>query len=632
MGKIVRLDDRLSNKIAAGEVVERPASVVKELAENAVDAGSTRVDIEVEEGGLSKIRIVDNGSGIEKDDVELAFHRHATSKIRNERDLFRIQTLGFRGEALPSIASVSRLEIKTSTGEEAGIHLVIEGGKVLEKHSAASRKGTEIEVTQLFFNTPARLKHLKTVHTELGNITDAVYRMALAHPKVAFSLLHNGKKTFQTNGSGDLRQVLASIYGVGTAKKTVPIHAQSIDFNVTGLIAKPEITRASRQHMMILMNDRYIRNYPITRAILEGYHTLLPIRRYPIVVVRIDMDPTLIDVNVHPSKLEARLSKEKDLCRLVEKAIKDALRKLQLIPENPYPKRQKIEREQQQFQFDYTKKQPEPANPVGRDPLPSYQTTVQTDEKTPLNEEIPVTREMPAAPSYGEGSKESHSAVPMQNSPEPVSVEESQNDDRQEEDGDQESRVPPLSPIGQMQGTYILAQNENGLYIIDQHAAQERIKYEFFRDKVGQVARDVQELLVPLTFEFSSVESTILEEHMNKLKEVGVFLEPLGQGTYLVRSHPSWFPEGIEKETIEDIVYQVIEEKKVDIAKLREDAAILMSCKRSIKANHHLRSDEMFALLESLRKTVDPFTCPHGRPIIVHFSTYDMEKMFKRVM
>lgn len=624
MGKIVRLDDRLSNKIAAGEVVERPASVVKELVENAVDAGSARVDIEIVEGGLSKIKVVDNGNGIERDDVELAFQRHATSKIKDERDLFRIQTLGFRGEALPSIASVSRCEIKTSTGDEAGTHLVIEGGKITEKHSAASRKGTEVVVTELFFNTPARLKHLKTVHTELGNITDAVYRTALAYPKVAFSLLHNGKKTFQTNGSGDLRQVVASIYGVGTAKKSVMIKAGSIDFSVSGLIVKPEITRASRQHMLIFMNGRYIRSYPITRAILEGYHTLLPIRRYPIAVICIEMDPTLIDVNVHPAKLEARLSKENDLCQLVEKAIKDSLRQLQLIPENAFPKQKSAEAQQQRFTFDQTKRV------TNREPQKTMEQAYETMKKTQgefPQMETSVVREAHPDAVYDEKSVENNAmSLTADGSERTPSIKEPETVE------DEEPRVPPLHPIGQVQGTYILAQNEKGLYIIDQHAAQERVKYEYYRIKVGEIKQEVQELLVPLTFEFSSAEASIVEEHLDKLKEVGVFLEPFGHGTYLVRSHPQWFPEGHEKETIEDIVFQVLEEKKVDIAKLREDAAILMSCKRSIKANHYLRDDEMVALLDSLRKTVDPFTCPHGRPIFVHFSTYDMEKMFKRVM
>src|SRR5690606_26900559 len=291
MGKIIQLDDLLSNKIAAGEVVERPASVVKELVENAIDANSTVIEIEIEEAGLSKIRIIDNGDGMDSEDCINAFHRHATSKIKDENDLFRIRTLGFRGEALPSIASVSELEMKTSTGDNSGSHIIIKGGQFIEKKSTNSRKGTDITVSNLFFNTPARLKYLKTVHTELGNITDAVNRIALAHPEISFRLLHNGKRLLYTSGNGDVRQVLAAIYGLSIAKQMVPINLQSLDFTVKGYVSMPEVTRASRNYISTIINGRYIRNYPLVKAIQQGYHTLLPIGRYPIVLLDIIMDP-----------------------------------------------------------------------------------------------------------------------------------------------------------------------------------------------------------------------------------------------------------------------------------------------------------------------------------------------------
>ena len=292
MGKIIQLDDALSNKIAAGEVVERPASVVKELVENSIDAGSTVIEIEVEEAGLAKIRITDNGNGIEEEDVLLAFQRHATSKIKDENDLFRIRTLGFRGEALPSVASVSRLEMKTSTGEGAGNRLVIEGGKVERFEKASSRRGTDITITDLFFNTPARLKYMKTIHTELGNITDVVNRLALSHPEVAFRLIHNDRKLLQTNGNGDVRQVLASIYGMGIAKQLSSDHPDnSLDYKINGFASMPEVTRASRNYISTMINGRFIKNYPLAKAIQEGYHTLLPIGRFPIVLLNIEMDP-----------------------------------------------------------------------------------------------------------------------------------------------------------------------------------------------------------------------------------------------------------------------------------------------------------------------------------------------------
>ncbi|EAG9603140.1 DNA mismatch repair endonuclease MutL, partial [Listeria monocytogenes] len=330
---IVELTDALSNKIAAGEVVERPASVVKELVENAIDAGSTVIDILVEEAGLNKITIIDNGSGIEEEDVATAFLRHATSKIKNEADLFRVHTLGFRGEALPSIASVSHLAMETSTGETKGTTISLEGGKIIEQKSGHARKGTQIEVSQLFFNTPARLKYLKSLPTELGNITDILNRLALAHPDISFRFSHNGKPLLQTNGNGDLRQVIAAIYGISIAKKSIPVKAESLDFKISGYAVLPEVNRSNRNYISTIINGRFIKNFALVKAIQEGYHTLLPIGRFPIIVLQIEMDPIIVDVNVHPAKLEVRLSKEKELGQLISQMIKEAFHKLQLIPE-----------------------------------------------------------------------------------------------------------------------------------------------------------------------------------------------------------------------------------------------------------------------------------------------------------
>ncbi len=633
LGKIIRLDDQLSNKIAAGEVVERPASVVKELLENAIDANSTVVEIDIEEAGLGKIRVLDNGDGIEQDDCLNAFHRHATSKIKDENDLFRIRTLGFRGEALPSIASVSMLDMKTSTGKDAGTNLVLTGGKIEKHESTSSRKGTDITVTNLFFNTPARLKYMKSVHTELGNITDIVNRIALAHPNVSIRLVHNGKKLLHTNGNGDVRQVLASIYGIGIAKKMKKLSLESLDFEVSGYVALPEITRASRNYISTIINGRFIKNYPLVKAIQHGYHTLLPIGRFPIVFLEIKMDPILVDVNVHPSKLEVRISKETELNELITNGIRDVFRQQQLIPSVEIPKTQRVKSidEQQQFAFDHSFDSKPNVQPVEN---ANYQPAIKPEEpiKSPSIPE-PSTKEWKVAEAmnpFEELDQVETCGVPI-DSEEQVNN-EVEDDDLQEEPVSVTERVPPLYPIGQMHGTYILAQNDRGLYIIDQHAAQERIKYEFYREKVGEIQSEVQELLVPLTFEYSNDEAMIIEEHLDILAKVGIFLEPFGRNSYIVRSHPQWFPRGEESSTIEEMIQQVLDEKKVDIKKLREEAAIMMSCKASIKANHHLRNDEIFALLESLRKTTDPFTCPHGRPIIVHYSTYEMEKMFKRVM
>lgn len=651
MGKIILLDDALSNKIAAGEVVERPASVVKELVENSIDAGSSIIEIDVEEAGLAKIRIIDNGAGIEEEDVLLAFQRHATSKIKDEKDLFRIKTLGFRGEALPSIASVSRLELKTSIGTSAGTRVIIEGNQLVTHEKAPSRKGTDITVTDLFFNTPARLKYMKTIHTELGNITDLVNRLALAHPEVSFRLTHNGRQLLHTNGNGDVRQVLAAIYGMNIVKMMVPISGSSLDFTVNGYISMPEVTRASRNYISTMINGRFIKNYSLVKAIQEGYHTLLPIGRFPIVMLNIVMDPILVDVNVHPSKLEVRLSKEQELNQLVSSLIKDVFKTKELIPSGfTAPKIEKPKSEQTFLELDHMPVAVEPA-PAGKiniedsSDVPERRVVEQViQEKRPVFPDVSVTGsfydQKPVSIVVPEVEpKQAPSDIFDDESVEiPAEVEDSQvgipaeTQESQTFESASPSRIPPFYPIGQMHGTYILAQNDKGLYLIDQHAAQERIKYEYFKEKVGQVASELQELLVPITLEYSTDEAIKINENLIELEKVGVFLEEFGLNSYIVHSHPVWFPKGEEKQIIEDMIEQLLMMKKVDVKKLREEAAIMMSCKGSIKANRHLRNDEIQALLDKLRTTTDPFTCPHGRPIIIHFSTYELEKMFKRVM
>lgn len=643
MAKIIQLDDALSNKIAAGEVVERPASVVKELLENAIDANSTVIEIDLEEAGLSRIRITDNGDGIEEEDVLVAFQRHATSKIKNENDLFRIRTLGFRGEALPSIASVSRLEMKTSTGTE-GNKVIIEGGKVNSIEKADSRKGTDISISDLFFNTPARLKYMKTIHTELGNITDVVNRLALANPDVSFRLVHNGRQLLKTTGNGDVRQVLAAIYGINMVKSMIPVSGESLDYKISGYISMPEITRASRNYISTMINGRFIKNYALVKAIQEGYHTLLPIGRYPVVLLTIEMDPLLIDVNVHPSKMEVRLSKEQELNELVSSVIRNAFKTKQLIPAGMVTQKQEKPKSDQTFMdLDHLpeaeKRSSVMQSAIERRPfveekavelsksykaaeLPNFSQHETLDWRNAGRAQENTIFES-TVPASEEGTVLAEEEM-MEPAVSPAALEAAVEVHA--------SRVPPLYPIGQMHGTYILAQNDRGLYIIDQHAAQERIKYEYFRDKVGEVATELQEMLVPITLEYSADECIKINEHLHELEKVGVFLESFGYNSFIVRSHPQWFPRGEETELIEDMIEQLLLMKKVDIKKLREEAAIMMSCKGSIKANHYLRQDEIQALLDELRRSSDPFTCPHGRPIIVHYSTYEMEKMFKRVM
>ncbi|MFA9558000.1 DNA mismatch repair endonuclease MutL [Evansella sp. AB-rgal1] len=628
MGKIYQLDDELSNKIAAGEVVERPASVVKELVENSIDANSKHIRVDIQEGGLSLIRILDDGDGIAEDDVETAFYRHATSKIRNDQDLFRIATLGFRGEALPSIASVSKLILKTSDGTEKGQEIRLEGGKISHKGYTSARKGTEIVVTDLFYNTPARLKYLKTIHTELGHISDCINRMALAHPEIAFHLTHNEKTLLKTVGNEDLLRVITSIYGSSIGKSMLKIEGESLDFKVTGFIGKPEVTRSSRSYMSTIINGRYIRNYALLRAIQEGYHTLLPIGKYPIVVLHIEMDPYLIDVNVHPAKLEVRLSKEQALQELVIESMKKVFQQTRFIPEvTTTSKREKKASEQLTFTLthDVVKKTVEPERTA---PLVEKKwNLMKEDVATNENYSQQLISDSESSGVEKEESFEEETATTVFEERVELSEKSSTSSTKH-----RDKEVPTLYPIGQLHGTYILAQNDQGLFIIDQHAAQERIKYEYYREKLGEVDLEIQDLLVPLTFEMTHAEEERFKERKSILEEVGIFLEPFGSRTYVVRSHPTWFPKGQEKEIIELMLEQLKNQSSIHIGKLREEAAILMSCKAAIKANRYLTKEEMFRLLETLRLCEEPYTCPHGRPVIIQHSTYEIERMFKRIM
>lgn len=620
MGKIRLMDEWLSNKIAAGEVVERPSSVVKELVENAIDAGSTSIEVFLEEAGLSSIQVIDNGSGMDEEDAQLCFARHATSKISKEQDLFRIRTLGFRGEALASIAAVSKLRLVTSDGE-SGVELELEGGTIVSKKPGPLRRGTEITVSQLFYNTPARLKYLKTIQTELGHSIDLINRLALAYPNIAFKLVHNGGTLLQTNGRGNVQQVLAAIYGMQNAKKMIPFRGESKDYTIHGYATLPEITRASKNYMSIFVNGRWVKHYVIQKTIVDAYHTFLPIERYPIVVLYIEGDPYLTDVNVHPAKLQIRLSKEEELLPLIENTIRNAIRGHMNVP--LVQKKEKVARPANE-QLNIWK---QPAIDESK-----FQTIVER-----LKEDTPVVHESPTS--------ELEEISPTEYVEEWVEPKTDENlwDAQQEEpsipaldeEAPQEKKepIPELEVVGQIHGTYIVAQMEDGFYLIDQHAAQERIKYEYFREKVGEVdSNERQALLLPLTFHYTQDEALILKENRKALEEVGVFLEDFGPSSFVVREHPTWFPKGFEQEIIEELIEQVLKTKKTDIKKLREDAAIMMSCKRSIKANYYLTKEQMDALIRDLRKAEDPFTCPHGRPVMIHFSTYEIEKMFKRVM
>ncbi|MNW39967.1 DNA mismatch repair protein MutL [compost metagenome] len=652
MGKIVVLDEHIANQIAAGEVVERPSSVVKELVENAIDAGATKIEVLIEEGGLELIRVVDNGSGIDPEDCEAAFYRHATSKLLSGRDLFQIRSLGFRGEALPSIAAVSKVRLLSSNNDTGlGQVVVIEGGTLKENEQTAAPKGTDITIKELFYNTPARLKYMKTIQTELGHVSDVMYRQALAHPEIAFILRHNGNTLLQSQGGGDMLQVIASIYGINTSKKMVSISSENLDYKLSGYIGLPELTRSNRGGMSTIINGRYIRNQGLHQAILRAYHTLLPINRYPLVVLMLDMHPSLVDVNVHPAKLEVRFSKEAELNAFVEDSIRGLLSEQVLIPQVV---KQNIGRGesksviQEQFHFQSQRneniqyKQSEaPSQTEINSPQGGYSnrdTTNAPIEKNVPNSGYTVREQISTGdrarytggtavpPVSGASGKPNNSNSYNAKVQIPEALYSSP------EQKPELPAFPELSLIGQHHGTYLIAQNEEGLYLIDQHAAHERVNYEYYFEKFGHPADASQELLIPITLEFTSAESEKIKERLHWFEQAGVILEHFGGGTFRVVSHPYWFPSGEETAIIEEMAEWVLNERSIDLAKLREKSSILVSCKASIKANQKITPEEANTLIQRLGACKQPYTCPHGRPIVISFSAYDLEKLFKRVM
>lgn len=618
MGIIRLMDEPLSNKIAAGEVVERPTSVVKELVENAIDAGSTAIEVLLTEAGLTSIQIVDNGAGMDSEDALLSFSRHATSKIANEHDLFRIRTLGFRGEALASIASVSKVTLHTSNGE-SGTYVHMEGGRLIEHRAGALRKGTDIQIDQLFFNTPARLKYMKTLQTELGHSIDLMNRFALSYPGISFKLSHDGRMILQTSGSGDIKRVISDIYGVSIAKKMIPFEGESHDYKISGYASLPEITRANKNYISLFVNGRWVKHYAIANTVHKAYHTFLPLERQPIVVMNIEGDPYLTDVNVHPAKQQIRLSKEKELMELIHTTIRGTISSAVRAPviEKPKAPKQTPSKQLDIWKSSFTVKE--------------VVQELRGKEEPDIEETLPVLKPVHHLPPEESNVVET---TPFETPEERLYDEQPENLQVEPEfEEDTSPQFPELEVVGQIHGTYIVAQSDDGFYLIDQHAAQERIKYEFFREKVGDIdAGERQALLLPLTFHYSRDEALRLKDSLHVLAESGVFLEEFGDTSFIVREHPTWFPSGFEQEVIEDLIEQVLNERKVDVKKLREDAAIMMSCKRSIKANHYLQKHEMERLLADLKDAEQPFTCPHGRPVIIHFKTYDVEKMFKRVM
>lgn len=596
------MSEDLANKIAAGEVVEKTMNVVKELVENSIDAKSNEIKIELIDSGIKEIIVTDNGIGMDKEDAILAFSRHATSKLKTLEDLFYINSLGFRGEALPSIAAVSNVNLKTSNGE-FGTEVEIDGGTIKEVKSSDLKKGTKIIVKNLFYNTPVRLKYLKSPYTELANIVDYVNKMALSFPNVRFLLVNNEKILLNTDGKGNLLKVISNIYGIDLAKKMIPIVGENEDYEITGYVSYPECARTTKNNIIILVNGRAIKNSEILKVIIDTYHTYIPESKYPIVILNINVDPILIDVNIHPTKMDIKFSKIDTLKDLINTTIKNKLESINLIPEI------KSNLSIHNYHDDSFQKQNLNAN-INEDNIDNKQS-----ENNLLEYPLDIDS------TYNINDNDINISKLSKNQ-QNMNYLETKN----------ENRIKKMYPVGVVHATYIIAENEDGMFIIDQHAAAERINYEKYLEKLGSNDNTNIELLVPIKLEFSNKDFIILKENMYILLNMGFVIEEFGINTVLIRNHPYWLPNYAIEESIRKIIDIVILTENFDKYKFIEKVAATLACKLSIKANDRITINDMEDLLERLRNTKNPFTCPHGRPTIITYSNYELEKLFKRVM
>ena len=578
--KIRVMDELLANKIAAGEVVEKCASVVKELVENAIDAGSTHIKINLEDGGIKKIEVIDDGSGMDRDDAKLAFARHATSKIYKDDDLYFIETLGFRGEALASIASVSEVNMLTCSGE-VGTHVHIKGGLMDIVEDAQARIGTTITITNLFYNTPARLKYLKSEVTEANNCIRYIEKLALSKPDIAFTLTNNDRVVVKSSGSGNLLKCIHEIYGLNTSSNMLEIASSSDDFEISGFVSKPSVLKKNRNHLNTIVNGRVVRNNEINRAINDAYNTYKHEGFYPVVVINIETDPTLVDPNIHPTKQDIKISKIENLEKLLYNTIKKALYDNLLVPNALVD---------------------ESLNAV-KSNFDEYKYVVEENTNTTI-----IQTKLDFAPPRDEEKD--------------ISV-----------DKNTELKTLNLYPIGQVHGTYIIAEDEDGMYILDQHAAHERVNYEMIKKKFHDSEVTITEMLVPLSIELSTSDFNTFMENKSVLDELGFKIEEFGINTIVIKAHPTWLTKNFEGDNLKSIIDLVITSgKNFNKDRFLDSLAKMVSCKMSVKANEHLSFEEMDKLLKDLVKCDNPYNCCHGRPSIMRFSSYDLEKMFKRVI
>ena len=587
MPKIKVMSENLANKIAAGEVVEKCASVVKELVENSIDAHATSVRVDLIDGGLREIKITDDGHGMESEDALLAFQRHATSKLTREDDLFFINTLGFRGEALPSIASVSEVDLITCASD-IGTHIHIKGGKLEINEPSDARKGTVIKIANLFFNTPARLKYLKSEQYELANTVAFIEKLAFSYPEIKFELTNNGKRIAKTSGSNNLLKTIHEIYGLNVSSNMIEVKGSTDDYDMYGYICKPEILKSNRNHMITIVNGRVVKNNDLNRAINDAYYTYKPDIKFPIVVLKFETDPTLIDVNIHPTKQDIKLAKQEELYKMIVDTIKDKLYKELLIPKAI--KDEPISLPSTMIKNDIVDKKVEEQE----EKVEIVQTELDFSVKEPEFEYETATKDVII---------------------------------------NQELKELVLYPVGLALGTYIIAQNEEGVYLIDQHAAQERINYDKYLKALKEEKTTTVAPLFPINIELNSSDFLTIKEHMELLNSLGFIIEEFGLNTFIIKEHPTWLKEGYEEESIHKIFDTIISiGDRFDRVKFNEHIAITLACKMSIKANTRISTEAQEEILRELVNTDNPYNCPHGRPTIIKFTIYDLEKMFKRAM
>ena len=570
MSKIRVMSENLANKIAAGEVVEKCASVVKELVENSIDAGATNIKVNLIDGGLTSINIIDNGSGMDKEDAVLSFSRHATSKIYKDDDLYFIETLGFRGEALASIASVAEVNLETCS-KEVGTHVHIKGGNMDVVEPTSARKGTSITITNLFYNTPARLKYLKSEATELNNCVQFIEKLSLSRPDIAFTLTNNDRVVVKTSGSNNLLKTIHEIYGLNVSSNMLEIKASSDDFEITGFVGKPSILKKNRNHFNTIVNGRVVRNNDINRAINDAYNTYKHEGFYPIVVINIETDPTLVDVNIHPTKQDIKMSKIEELTEILYKTIKEALYNNLLIPNAIVD---------------------ESLNKVD---IPFIPPSVYDKD----NKVIEVVQT-----SFDLGTTKSEEETVIKN---------------------ETFKRLKLYPVGQVHGTYIIAENEDGMFILDQHAAHERVNYEMIKKKFAEETPSYTDMLVPLQIELTTSDYEAFMENKGVLEDLGFKIEEFGINTIVFKAHPTWLTKNFEGDNLRTIVDLVItNHKNFNKDRFLDSLAKMVSCKMSVKANEHLSLSEMEGLLNDLVKCDNPYNCCHGRPSIMKFTNYEL--------